>query len=86
MIYKIFDYNCYETTFSTYNFFILLPVRDRWIGDVTPTLNSAVVCSSRAGSDLGRDTRSKLLGHHGQLAIIIMCNQNAHSSNKRAFQ
>ena len=27
---------------------------DRWNGDVTPTLDAALLCSSRAGSDLGR--------------------------------
>ena len=29
---------------------------DCWNGDVTPTLDSALLCSSRAGSDLGRES------------------------------
>ena len=29
---------------------------DRWNGDVTPTLDMALLCSSRAGTDLGRES------------------------------
>ena len=32
----------------------LLPVLGRWNGDVMPTLDAALLCSSRAGSNLGR--------------------------------
>ena len=29
---------------------------DRWNGDVRPTLDMALLCSSRAGSDLGHES------------------------------
>ena len=40
--------------FLLWNCFLCL---DCWNGDVTPTLDEALLCSSRAGSDLGRVSR-----------------------------
>ena len=31
--------------------------QDRWKGDMIPSLDAALLCSSRAGSDLGRESR-----------------------------
>ena len=52
-------FSCLGTkSFSIFFSFLLnyFLCRDRWNGDVTPTLDVALLCSSRAGSDLGRES------------------------------
>ena len=43
--------------------------RDCWNGDVMPTLDAALLCSSRAGSDLGRESGLVwgALNHHSAI-------------------
>ena len=63
------------------NFFLCW---DRWNGDVTPTLDAALLCSSRAGADLGCDSGlvRGALNHHSAIYHIPLqywnyCNTQA---------